>query len=285
MNEVLLPPGANGPGRIESFEGADGRTLRYRVVEADATRHRLLYCHGIESHGTWFLPAAERLAARGCTTWLLDRRGSGLNRNGAPGDARTADLLLDDISTFRRHVGSPALHLVGLSWGGKLATAAAIASPDGVESLILVTPGLKVLVDITTGQKLKLVASLPFGGLARIPIPITADMFTRTPRYLEFIKNDDWRLRHATARFFFAGIKLDRVLRRGLPKLDIPVLLFLAGEERIIDNADVRNLLSKLPGDRLVTLTYDDATHSIQFDQVDRMVDDIVKFLDDGERS
>ncbi|NRA95020.1 MAG: alpha/beta fold hydrolase [Planctomycetes bacterium] len=280
MNEVPLPPGADSPGRIESFEGADGRTLRYRVVDADAPRHRLLYCHGIESHGTWFLPAAERLAARGCTTWLLDRRGSGLNRDHAPGDARTAELLLDDIDTFRRHVGDPALHLVGLSWGGKLATAAAIASPAGVESLILVTPGLKALVDLTAGQKLKLLASLPFGGHKRVPIPITADMFTQTPSYLEFIKNDDWRLRHATARFFFAGVKLDRILRRGLCKLHIPVLLFLAGRERIIDNAGVRNVLSQLPGDRLVTLIYEDATHSIQFDQVDRMVGDIVKFLD-----
>ncbi|MEE2712191.1 MAG: alpha/beta fold hydrolase [Planctomycetota bacterium] len=284
MIDALLPPGADHPGRIENFEGADGLTLRYRAVEADAPRHHLLYCHGIESHGTWFLPAAERLAQRGITTWLLDRRGSGLNRSHAPGDARTEGVLLRDIGAFRRHVGDPSLHLVGLSWGGKLATASAIASPGGVKSLILITPGLKAIVDLTIGQKLRLLASLPFGGRAKIPIPISSDMFTETNRYLEFIENDTWRLRHATARFFLASLKLDKILKRGMRDLDVPVLLFLAGGERIIDNAGVLNMLSPLSEERLVTRMYDDATHSIQFDQVDRMVGDIVQFLDDRER-
>lgn len=283
--DALLPPGASGPGRIASFQGAGGRELRYRVIEADAPRHHLLYCHGIESHGTWFLPAAERLRERGCTTWLVDRRGSGLNRDDGPGDCPSHRVLLDDLAAFRSQVADVPIQLVGLSWGGKLATAAAIDRPEGVAGLTLITPGLKALVDLPLLHKLRLIASLPFGGRARLPIPIEAEMFTRTERFLEFIRNDDWRLHRATARFFLAGIELDRMIARGLPDLDVPTVLFLAGGERIIDNAGVTQLLESLPHGRLQTIRYDDATHSIQFDQVDRLVDDLVPFFDGAAAS
>src|SRR5262245_35508632 len=95
-----LPPDTPGPGRIGSFEGAGGRLLRYRAVEPSQPRHRLLYLHGIESHGGWFLPAAQLLAKSGCATWLPDRRGSGLNCGEGPGDAPSAAVLLEDLRRF-----------------------------------------------------------------------------------------------------------------------------------------------------------------------------------------
>ncbi|MAG57179.1 MAG: hypothetical protein CMJ83_12875 [Planctomycetes bacterium] len=280
--EPLLPPGATGPGRIGSFDGANGRALRYRTVDAagEEPRHYLLYCHGIESHGTWFLPAAERLAEHGCTTFLVDRRGSGLNRGEEPGHARSADILLEDVARFRDHVGDPLMWLVGLSWGGKLAIAAAMARPSSIRGLVLVTPGLKALVDLTPGQKLKFLASLPVGGRARLQVPIRPEMFTETPRFLDFIRQDPWRLKLATAKFFSVSLKLDRQVADGIDSLEKPVLLFLAGGERIIDNDGVTRLLQRLPGGCLQIHMYDDATHSIQFDQVERMVDDTMAFLD-----
>src|SRR5262245_61748687 len=148
-----LPPSAPGPGRIGEFEGAGRRRLRYRTVEPSQPRHRLPYPHGIESHGGWFLPAAHLLRAAGCATYLLDRRGSGLNRDHAPGDTPSAGVLLEDLRRFRRHLGHPDLHLVGLSWGGKLATAAAIDDPQGIRSLILITPGLRARVDLSPRWK------------------------------------------------------------------------------------------------------------------------------------
>jgi hypothetical protein len=76
---VLSAPGARARCELAEYEGARGRRLRYAVVRARPERQALLYLHGIESHGGWFLAAAEGLAERGATTYLLDRRGSGLN--------------------------------------------------------------------------------------------------------------------------------------------------------------------------------------------------------------
>ena len=59
-----------------------------------------------------------------------------------------------------------------------------------------------------------------------------------------------------------------------------PVLLFLAGRDRIIDNAGVIEVLEQGSESSLQIIEYPDQTHSIQFDAPARMVDDIVRWLD-----
>jgi len=278
-----LPPDIPGPGRIESFEGAGKRLLRYRVVEPSRPRHRLLYLHGIESHGGWFLPAAHVLAKSGCATWLLDRRGSGLNRGEGPGDTPSAAVLLEDLRRFRRHLGSPELHLVGLSWGAKLAMASAIDDPQGLKSLILITPGLRARVGLSPLSLAALLVGLPFGGRNRIEVPLEPEMFTDTPRYLDFIRHDPLRLRRVTGRFLLASRFLDRLIDRRISELEPPLLLLLAGKDQIIDNGGVLKVLSHVRPGQVRLHEYEDAIHSIQFDQLDRMANDLIAFLNQVE--
>ena len=266
------------------YEGADGTLLRYRVIRASRQRHVLLYLHGIESHGGWFLWAARALAERGCTTYLLDRRGSGLNRDGRQdhdGDARSADVLLEDVRRFRAHAGLATVVLVGLSWGGKLAVAAALDEPEGVRALVLVTPGLVPRVDLTLGNKVRALASLASGGHATIDLPIAPEMFTRTPRWLDYIEHDPGRLTAVTARFLLASRSIDRRLRDPASALDVPVLLLLAGHDRIIDNEKTLALLRRLCRSGLQVERYEDSTHSIQFDDTSRLVGDVGRFLEE----
>lgn len=272
----LLPPGANATGALATFAGSGGRKLSYRSVGPEDCRHLALYLHGIESHGTWFLPVAQKLALRHAVrTILMDRRGSGLNRDIEPGDARSANELLADVRLLRSALGNPKLHIIGLSWGGKLATATVIDQPDSIESLVLITPGLKARVDLPLWDKLRLIGGLLTGGRSRFKVPIEPEMFTRTPEFLEFIKTDPWRLREVTGRFLLSGISLDRRIRRGLRTFPVNVLLFLAGNEWIIDNDRVLKLLGNLPPGRMTSRLYDDATHSIQFESSDRLVRDL----------
>ncbi len=268
-------------GQLAAYTGADGRVLRYRVVRAPRERQALLYLHGIESHGEWFLAAAQALAQRGCTTYLLDRRGSGQNRDVQPGDAPSAGVLLEDVQRFRAHAGLASPVVVGLSWGGKLALAAALDQPAGVRALVLITPGLVPRVDFSPLQKAGVALSLAVGGRARFHLPIEPQMFTRTPRFLDYIERDPLRLQRVTARFLIASRGLDRMIRARVQTLSVPVLLFLAGHDRIIDNARTRALLERLPPGRLRVRVYEHATHSIQFDDLDDLTDDIGSFLEE----
>ena len=278
---VLFALDGADPTEVGSYAAADGRVLRYRVVRAVPERHRILYLHGVESHGGWFLAAAHALARLGCTTWLVDRRGSGMNRATRPGDAASADELLEDVRRFREHAELGSFVLAGLSWGGKLALASALDRPEGVRAVVLVTPGLVPRLDFTPLQKAGVVLSLAAGGRARFSLPIRSEMFTRTPRYLEYIEEDRLRIRRVTARFLLASRGLDRMLRARIEELEVPVLLFLAGHDRIIDNARTRALLDRLPQGSLRVRVYGHATHSIQFDDTEDLARDVAEFLEE----
>ena len=223
----------------------------------------------------------DALAEQGCTTYLLDRRGSGLNHDVGTGDAPSARVLLEDVRRFRAHAGLRSVVLVGLSWGGKLAVAAALDQPEGVRAVVLITPGLVPLVDLTRGQKFLLALSLAFGGRAHFHVPIEPEMFSRVPCTLRFIHEDPRRLTRVTGRFLLASRTLDRAIDARMRQLDRPVLLFLAGQDRIVDNERTRSLLERTPPGRLRVRLYEQATHSIQLDDTEDLVSDVCSFLEE----
>jgi pimeloyl-ACP methyl ester carboxylesterase len=276
----VCPPGTFEEGAVESYIGASGEPLRYRVVSCASPKHRLLYLHGIESHGTWFLPAAQLLREYGCTTYLVDRRGSGLNREHDPGDARSARVLLDDIRRFRQHLGDPELELVGLSWGGKLALAAALDQPQKIRRLILVTPGLRSQLRLSFRAKCALVAGLALGGRNRVQLPITPEMFTTLSPFKEFIRDDPWRITNLTARLLRASASLDHLIKRHRDRLAVPVLAFLAEHDRIVDNRAVEELAEALPPGQVELEWFEGAGHSVQFERLLPLVDRTVAFLE-----
>ena len=281
MNDTpvqALPPGVTDAGRIDEYRGWNDRPLRYRMVRADSPRWSLTYLHGIESHSTWFLPAAQRLAQHGCTTYLLDRRGSGLNREPDPGDAASAEALIADVLRFRQHRADEPMHLTALSWGGKLALATALQQPQQWQSLTLITPGLCPAVNLSLRHKVAAAINLLVGGRAAFPTPIRPEMFTSTPEYLDFIRNDPWRLKRVTARFLRTTFALDRRNARRDARLTLPVLLLLAERDVIIDNAEVEGLVRRVQPEVNVIL-FGKAEHAVIFDRVDDIVDHILNHL------
>jgi pimeloyl-ACP methyl ester carboxylesterase len=269
------PPVAGA--ETKEYEGAGGRRLRYRFMRAAPESHRVLVLHGIESHGGWFHAAARALAERGCTTFLLDRRGSGLNRGDEPGDAESAEVLLEDVARFRDHAGDPPLLLVGQSWGGKLATAAAIERPANVRGLVLVAPGIRANVRLPARDLARVAASALAGGRARVRVPIDDEMFARDPAVLDFIARDPLRVHKATARLLLAGRSLDRRVVRGIASLRMQVFLALADDDPIVDEPALLALLRRLPKGALRVRRFP-GRHSIQLEHPDALAAQIASF-------
>lgn len=280
--------GARSPGPREgSYVGGDGAELGFEGYLASKPDDRvaLVYFHGIESHCGWFDHAARLLQEQGFDLFCLDRRGSGINRENRDlpsGHADSMDLLFADIDAFVLPLATryQQVILVGLSWGGKLATAYSLERPGTAAGLVLITPGIRALVDVSTATKLQIFAASSLFPQTRFPTPIEPEMFTTTPRYLAYIQDDPLRLTEATARFFMVSHGLDGYVDEHVPENRAPVLLFLAGRDRIIDNAGVIEVLERGAQDSLKIVEYPDQTHSIQFDAPARMVDDMVRWLD-----
>ena len=283
--EVPQNPAPGGsPGRLATFVGSHEVELAYLSYTTTGARTALVYLHGIESHAGWFAMAGPQLGKQGFDVYCLDRRGSGLNRENRgflSGHVENYETLLADIRAFITPLRDRYDHvfLVGLSWGGKLALSYGLSHPEDIDGLVLITPGLRATADVSFLNKLKIALLSPLNPTARVAVPIEPAMFTTTPVYLEYIKDDPLRLNSATVRFFWQSHRLDRFVDRNIGENRLPIQLFLAGQDTIIDNEGVLEVLSKSQNALPDVLGYEDQTHSIQLDASQRLVEDMTNWI------
>ncbi|MCH8969100.1 MAG: alpha/beta fold hydrolase, partial [Planctomycetes bacterium] len=159
----------------------------------------VLYLHGIQSHCGWYEESARRLQQAGFAVLQPDRRGSGRNQADR-GHAESQQQLIDDgLACGRRLLeltGLKQFHLVGISWGGKLACAMAAAESGLVRSLSLVCPGLFPRVDVSGAEKFRIGLSMVGNRRRHFDIPLNDPyLFTSQPEWVEFVRSDELTLR------------------------------------------------------------------------------------------
>ena len=275
---------------IRTFQTEDDKELAYvvhRTEEKNARSAAFIYLHGIESHSGWFDVAAEQLAARGYPVYSLDRRGSGLNRENRgyiSGHVEKGISLVEDIRQaveLARTSGTiNEIYLIGLSWGGKYVMAYDATYPDAVDGMILVTPGMKPCVDLSAIEKVAVMIDSIFSRTRQHRIPIEPEMFTATPEHLQYIKNDPLKLHTASAAFLMQSRSMDKLVKKMDDTKRPPMLVILAGKDRIIDNDATRKLVTRDPARLVTVVEYPDQTHSIQLDAPERLADEIVGWIE-----
>ncbi|HOJ75387.1 MAG TPA: alpha/beta fold hydrolase [Phycisphaerae bacterium] len=250
---------------------SDGYEAFARLWQPASVRGAVLYLHGIQSHGAWFLASAQRLADAGFAVLMPDRRGSGRNPQDR-GHAPSAERLLADLDEcadeLRGRTGCERLHIVAVSWGGKLALAFADRRPERVASIALVAPGLFPAVDIPTSQKVRVGLSALVGGRALFDIPLEDPaLFTAQPDWQEFIRTDELTLRKVSSQFLITSRRLDALAQRvAARRTGPPLCLFLAGQDRIINNHATREFVRKLSWPERRIIEYEHAHHTLEFE-------------------
>ncbi len=255
------------PAAIHTFTASDGYRLHYRHYPARSPRRGRVVCiHGIQSHGGWYPASCTYLAEQGWDVDFLDRRGSGLNQE-ARGDCPHSRRLLLDLAEFLPAQGGGPPLLVAISWGAKLGVALERFRPGLLGGLVLLAPGLCPLVRPPFGQRLAIAWSRLVAPGRLFPIPLDdPELFTATPRWQAFIRDDPLSLRRATARLLVASVFLDRAARRAAPFVRVPTLLLLAGQDRIVDNARTRAYFARLGSTDRAVIEYPQAHHTLEFE-------------------
>ena len=228
----------------------------------------LLYLHGIESHAGWFIQSAEMVNARGWPVVFAERRGSGRSQQDR-GHASGYKRLLADVfyaaGYCRDRWPNRRVHLAGVSWGGKLALAAALKRPELFASLTMITPGLFPRVDLSGRQKLAVLFEHLFKPKVKMPVPLAdARLFTDNPEQIAFIEQDELRLHEVTASFFWASYKLDKLIERRGCRLTLPAHLLLAGADRIIDSDKTRAWFENCSAPEKKLSEFADSAHTLE---------------------
>ena len=229
----------------------------------------LLYLHGIESHAGWFIESASLVNTRGWPVVLAERRGSGHNSEDR-GHARSYRQLLSDVFCAARYCQHRwpicRVHLAGVSWGGKLALAAALRRPEFFASLTMITPGIFPRVSLSGKQKLAVLFKHLFEPKAMLEMPLEqASLFTDNPKQIDFIEHDELRLHRASVSFFWASYRLDRLIKRRGHRLAMPVHLLLSGRDRIIDSEKTRAWFERCNAPEKHLSEFPDSAHTLEF--------------------
>ena len=251
----------------ETYTTSDGYTCRYRRYPAAPGERRgvsppvqgttggsvgeVVCLHGIQSHAGWYEYSCIRLAEAGYTVSFLDRRGAGRNEQ-ARGDAPGFRRLMADVAEFlqplRERFPTRPVVLLGISWGCKLAVGLQRRYPGLNSALVLLCPGFFARVQPTWGQKLGICWSRLIQPTCLFPIPLNdPELFTASPRWLEFLRHDPLALHQATARLLLESARMDVYIRLAAPYVRVPTLLMLAGKDRIVDNRRIGQLVAGFP--------------------------------------
>jgi len=261
------------------------------VHAARPGRVPVLYVHGIQSHPGWFVGSAGHLASKGWPVFQVTRRGSGENRRDR-GHAASAGQLLDDtaaaVDFALASTAASRVHLVGVSWGGKLLAAyVATRGAAKIASLTLVAPGIVPRIDVPAWTKAAIGVSLVACPRKRFVIPLNdVSLFTDNEQMRQYLRTDPDRLLWATARFFWASRQLDRTLARA-PRgaIAVATTLILAGRDRIIDNDATRRAVDSLTEGAASVVTLD-GSHTLEFESnAQPLYDSLVAALDRADRA
>jgi len=282
-----IPLGSPPQPEVSRFVASDGYELGYRLWVPRNPRAIVVALHGIQSHSGWYGWSSSQLAEAGYVVAWVDRRGSGVNAV-ARGDAPHAERLVNDVVQFVAHLdglgfGRLPRILAAISWGGKLAAATTIRRPDLFAGLALITPGLCTKIRANPIQRAALrIANAVGAGRRMVPIPLQdPGLFTDDPASRDFIQTDPLTLHRVTVRFLNAGLALDRLVREGASTIERPVLLLLAGRDRIVDNDATIGLVESFGTRDRTVREYPSARHTLEFEtNREEFIDDIRDWIE-----
>jgi alpha-beta hydrolase superfamily lysophospholipase len=257
----------SGRPTLHTATASDGYRWHYRrFAPPGEPVGRVLFLHGIQSHGGWYPRSCSQIAAAGYEVFFFDRRGCGLNTE-ARGDIPSFRRVLDDIAEFVRTLPTDKPRLMGaISWGGKLGVGFQYRHRGLVDGLALLCPGLFPVIRPGFFTRMRIGRCALTSPTRKFPIPLNDPaLFTESEHWRGFLRNDPLALHEATARMLFQSNSLDLYLRRAWKWVTIPTLLMLAERDRIIDNTQTRRYVEKLPGPKQV-IEYPGAHHTLEFE-------------------
>ena len=254
--------------RISFATARDGYRFAVRRWDVEKPLGRVVFLHGIVSHGGWYLSSSAHLAQSGLEVHFLDRRGSGVN----PQDRGHVDRFqtwLSDVEDYLEGMGGslPRI-LLGISWGGTLAAAVARHRPDLLAGVGFLCPGLFSRKSATAAQRagIRLACLLGLRRL-RVGIPLRDPaLFTNNPKARAYIAGDPLALWTMTLAFAAANLDLCRYATEAPEEIRVAPLAMLAELDPITENDQVRRFVERISHPRKKIIEYPGASHTLEFE-------------------
>lgn len=249
--------------REGQLASADGTRLHWQAWLAEEPVGSLLVVHGLGEHGGRYCRLAEAMSPRGWSCWALDLRGMG-SSDGQRGHVDSWDQWIQDVVAFQAVVeaesGPHPIVPLGHSFGGVLVLTAVERGAIRPDRFVLSNPALRARVRVP-GWKRRLgsVAARTWPTLA-MANEVDPALISRDPAEVDAYRRDPLVHDRISARLYaeWTAAGADALERAG--RLDVPFLLILAGDDRIIDAGASKELAART-GSLATIRTYPDRFH------------------------
>ena len=227
-------------------------------------RGTVVVLHGFGDHSGRYAEVAAWFAARGLNVYALDQRGHGRSP-GKRGHVSRFAQFLSDVAALRKLVtleqGGPQI-LLGHSFGGTVALRYLETEPEGLAGAIVSSPFLAVAMRVPAWKR----------ALARALVEVLPALPVATGLDLAYLSTDPAVGQAAGSDPLYHGVMTPRAYREVLAAQEavavegrhirVPLLLLLAGDDRIVSRPASEAFARTLPGDLTLKL-YEGFYHEI----------------------
>lgn len=222
-----VTPAATPPMQEARVESSGGVGIHLRIWEpAPPPRAALVICHGLNAHGGYYIPTAERFAGAGFAVAALDLRGRGKSEGERFFVQDIAEYVADVAAVValvkERHPGAPVF-LLGHSAGGVVSCAYALDNPGALAGLICESFAFRVPAPGFALAAIKLLG----GVLPRLKVlKLKNADFSRDPAAVAAMDADPLIAGEAQpAATVAALVREDERLEDGFSTMTLPVLI------------------------------------------------------------
>jgi alpha-beta hydrolase superfamily lysophospholipase len=252
------------------ISAADGTMLYVTdyLLPASQARGSVVLMHGLGEHSGRYRRLAGFFNECGMSVRCYDHRGHGRSQ-GKRGDVINGDPMLQDaqiiVDDFSTRFSDPPF-LFGHSMGGLFAARFALARLSPLRGLILSSPALALELSAIQRKILKLLQTVaPSLG---IPTGLSPAFLSHDAKVVAAYKADPLVHRKISARLLRSMLASIDYCQLHAGELEIPVLLLVAGDDRLVNAEGSRRFFMRQPEGLGQMHVYDGMYHEV-FNEID----------------
>ena len=231
------------------FKRPGAPALYYQLNACGDAKGLVGLIHGFAEHSGRYDDLVRKLAAAGFSCLRYDLRGHGRSE-GKPADVERFDDYVTDHQALREYlrqqklIPACALHLIAHSMGGLIALESASRHAEWVASLVLTSPCLSVTLSAPLKWAARVIAIFAPGFY--FSQPVAAGQLSHDAAKVREYLADPLIPKKISARLLAALMQEGEYLVEKPLTLAAPVLMLLAGSDRIVNNAPALSLYERL---------------------------------------
>lgn len=266
-----------------SFLSDNGLHIFYRQRSADPERARMIIAHGLGEHSGRYSHVIHRMISKGISVWAPDHQGFGKSE-GKRGHVLSFDHYIHDLQKMidiakKDMPSGMKCFLLGHSMGGLMVLYFAEKFSNSIDAVIASSPGLHpaMKIPVIKGAMGKLMSS--FLPAFTFDNELDSSHLSHDTKVVHAYDTDPLVHRRVSARWFTEYLSAMEKTKLHSPEIDIPVLMQVAGDDRLVDAKTSRFFYESLMTDDKTLFFYDGLYHEI-YNEIDEHREQVLTDLE-----